>query len=340
MGPPFRGTSGAPRQVPELELDVRSVPAPKPKPRSVEVPQRPLELAVDPRTLVQERASLRSPILGAPLAGLASPAQIAFDGRLLADFGQPPRHPLLSPLYAYRVLRRRRALRPALADKRAAAARAREKVEEALLSFAERVRAAGEKADEYAQAFAELRDAEEVLRVREGELALDQVAQTARLSQVQSRISTLQADLAETQAIRVGVTAARTRVDEARAERTSLEHWFHRQSGARAAAVEEARDRVRRRMLAFAQRAVLDRGVMGAEFDAAREAVAQVELAAASAIRDAQVYEAALESHDASSVRRGMWVAALLLVVLVVAPVVWRAVRVVDPPVPRRMMGG
>jgi len=154
------------------------------------------------------------------------------------------------------------------------------------------------------------------------------------LSQVQSQISALEADLAEMQAVHIGVTEARTRLDAARAERASLEQRFHRQAGARTAALEEARNRVRARTLAVAQRAALDRGVLGPEFDAAREAVAAVELEAAAATREALVHEAALESYDASSVRRGMWVAALLLVVLVVAPVVWRAVRVVEPPVP------
>lgn len=335
MGSPFRGTSGPPSHVPELELDVPSVPAPRAKPRPVEAPQGPLELAVDPRVLVQERASLRSPVQAAPLRGLTSPAQVAFDGRLLADYGEAPRHPMLLPLYAYGVLKRRRALRLALAEKREEAGRASDQVDQALLAFADRARATAEKADEYVRALADLHESEDALRSREGELALEQVAQKARLSQVASRIANLEADLVETQTIRLGVAKARTRVDTARAERVSLEHWFKRQSGARAAAVREARRRLRGQMLAFARRALSDHAVLGSEFDASRQEIGKLELTEAAALRDVQVHEAALGSYDARAVRKGFVVTAALVLVLVVAPVVWRAVRVVEPPIPR-----
>jgi hypothetical protein len=284
--------------------------------------------------LVEERASLRSPVLGAPLHGLTSPAQVAFDGRLLADYGEVPGHPLLMPLYAFRVLKRRRVLRLALADRREGAARASERVEQALLTLGERARATAQQSDEYARTLAELNGAEDLLRSREGELALEQVAQKARLSQVASRISNLEVDLAETQTVRLGVAKARTRVDTARAERVSLEHWFQRQAGARAAAVRDARRQLKGHMLAFARRAVSDPAVLGPELETSRREIAELELLAAAALRDVHVHEAALESYDARSLRKGIIVAAALVLALVVAPVVWRAVRVVEPPVP------
>jgi hypothetical protein len=125
---------------------------------------------------------------------------------------------------------------------------------------------------------------------------------------------------------------AQAKVDGGRTERSSLEHWFKRQVGTRTAAAEEARRQVRRHTVTLAKRAILDRVTFGAEFDPAREQIAKLELAAASAARDVRVHEVALESYDSRSLRRGVVVAAVLLLVLVVAPIVWRAVRVVEPP--------
>jgi serine/threonine-protein kinase len=130
---------------------------------------------------------------------------------------------------------------------------------------------------------------------------------------------------------------AQTKVDAGRAERSQLEHWFKRQVGTRTAAVEEARRLVVGQMVAIATRAVADHAVFGAELDPAREQIAKLERAAASAARDVTVHEAALEAYEPRSMRTGvilLGVFAALLVVLVVAPFVWRATRVVEPPLP------
>jgi hypothetical protein len=87
-------------------------------------------------------------------------------------------------------------------------------------------------------------------------------------------------------------------------------------------------------MLAFARRAVSDPAVLGPELETSRREIGELELLAAAALRDVHVHEAALESYDARSLRKGIIVAAALVLALVVAPVVWRAVRVVEPPVP------
>jgi hypothetical protein len=128
---------------------------------------------------------------------------------------------------------------------------------------------------------------------------------------------------------------AQVSVDAGRAERSSLELWFKRKVGTRTAAVEEAQKEVKRRLVAVAKRAVLDRGNVGAELDPALKEIGKLELASASAARDVRVHEAALASYDARSLRQGMVVAAALVLFLVVAPIVWRAVRVVEPPSPR-----
>ena len=127
---------------------------------------------------------------------------------------------------------------------------------------------------------------------------------------------------------------AQTKAEVARSERTSLEQWFKRQVGTRTAAVEEARQQVRRRMVTVAKRAASDREVFGAEFEPGREQIAKLELAAASAARDVMLHGEALKAYDAQGLRQGIIMTAILVLLLVVAPIVWRAVRVVEPPPP------
>ena len=125
---------------------------------------------------------------------------VAFDARLLADYGDPPGHWLLSPFYAWRVLRRLRELKKVLAGRREETKRAQQEVEDALVAFAERVRPVAERHAEFVQALEELRGAEDVLRSRDRVLASEQDAQTARLASVDGRLAKLEADLAHAQA--------------------------------------------------------------------------------------------------------------------------------------------
>jgi serine/threonine protein kinase len=130
---------------------------------------------------------------------------------------------------------------------------------------------------------------------------------------------------------------AQKRLEAGRAERTSLEQWFTRQVGTRTAAVEEARREVRRTLVAIARVALADRAVFGPEVDPARDQIATLDRAAESAARDVVVHEAALEAFDPPSLRTGvvmLGVAAVLALALLVAPIVWRATRVIEPPPP------
>jgi hypothetical protein len=132
------------------------------------------------------------------------------------------------------------------------------------------------------------------------------------------------------------VTEAQTSVEAGRVERGQLEQWFKRQVGTRTAAVEEARRGVRDQELALARRAVLDRDVFGPEYDASREAIATLEQAAQSASRDVKVHEMALNVFDGRAMKLGtilLGALALLALTLLVAPIVWRATRVVEPPI-------
>jgi serine/threonine protein kinase len=130
---------------------------------------------------------------------------------------------------------------------------------------------------------------------------------------------------------------AQTKVEAGRAERQSLEQWFHRRVGKRTAAVEEARQQVRGSLVRIARRALTDRA-FGADFDPMRDRIVTLERAAKSATRDVTLHETALVAHDAQALHAGLIVlavGALLALALLVAPIVWRATRVVEPQLPR-----
>jgi hypothetical protein len=196
MAPSSDGTSN-PRAVPALDRDVRSAVPPTP-PKSDEPTEVALELAVDPRSLVRGHAEIGGVSRSQSSADLALP-DLASDARLLADFGESPRHWILSPIYAVRVLKRVREIKAALAGRRDEAARAADEVEDALVAISERSRPIAETSPEYADDLSVLKQSEEVLRSRDQVRAVEQDAQTARLAQVDARLSSLEAELGQAQ---------------------------------------------------------------------------------------------------------------------------------------------
>ncbi len=211
-----------------------------PQPASEPEAQIELELAVDPSALVHERSHGRadgspvgaehggntglSPSPGALVRSqAASPGVIArepsrsgrpsrhpnsmlaigdlaFDARLLADYGSPPQGWLRAPFYAWRVLRRQRELKRAHGERREEAARTAIEVEDALVAFAERARPAAERQPSYGAVVEELRRAEDLLRSRDRVLATEQDAQNARIAQVDARLAKLEEEFAQAQA--------------------------------------------------------------------------------------------------------------------------------------------
>ncbi len=213
---------------PDFQLDVPKRPPPKPvAPRKVEAEVK-LELAVEPRNfapIAREASAGSSRVTvhdgdsnaDSNRITVVQPAQamimrakarelgptvgdVAFDAQLLADYGPAPSHWLLSPLYAWRVLRRQRELKKGLAGRREEAKRAAHEVEDALVAFAERTRPVAEKHGDFARTIEELRGAEDVLRSRDRVLASEQDAQSARLVAVDARLAKLEAELAHAQA--------------------------------------------------------------------------------------------------------------------------------------------
>jgi serine/threonine protein kinase len=156
-----------------------------------------------------------------------------------------------------------------------------------------------------------------------------------RLSEV-GKLRTSVSDLQQALSGAKKATAeAQAKVEAAQSERASLEQWFDRRVGPRTAAVEEARADVRRNLVAIARRALADRVFSGGALDVERDKIATLERAADSVAHDVTVHESALRAYDPAAFRRGLVVgavAAVLALAVVVAPIVWRATRVVEPP--------
>jgi hypothetical protein len=208
-----------PPVVPDLELATPPRAAPKPPRPRKEVQEVQIDLAYDPRANFGSRdpssgtsiPSARPHGLQAPTPSTralevrpvnvpAGPPEASSDARLLADYGSLPSHWLLSPLYALRVLQRRRELRRALAARREEASRAATEVEDALVSTAEQVRSVAEQQATFTDVMGALRRAEELLRMRDRVLTAENEAEMARLASADARLSRLQADLAAAQA--------------------------------------------------------------------------------------------------------------------------------------------
>jgi hypothetical protein len=213
--------------VPELELPSRPKVAPPTSSRSRRQREEvSFDLAFDPRPsaeakpfvprshddqtfeLAEPARSQRqapAPARDAQRAGLAEhpgprAERAPSDAELVADYGPPPKHWLLSPFYMLRVLRRQRALRRALAARSDEATRAARDLQDALVALAERVVPLAHHHPDYADSIATLRRSEELLRVRDRVLAVENEAEMARLASADARLAKLEADLANSQA--------------------------------------------------------------------------------------------------------------------------------------------
>jgi len=193
-------------QAPEFELSVpprsgRAVPRPQREPKGGEALS--IDLAFDPRASLSSDPSAGPQSIVRPVATVESvaPADAFAEARLLADYGEAPKHWLLSPFYAWRVMRRHREVKRALVLRTAEAARASAEVEDALTVLAERIRSTAEQHPAYAEALEELRRAEQVLSSRDRVLAAENEAETARLASVDVRLTKLESELAQAQAV-------------------------------------------------------------------------------------------------------------------------------------------
>jgi hypothetical protein len=218
--------AGAPA-LPELELNIPKPPPPKPKVPKKEEPAEPIELAVDMAsihhsalpgkapplpgarapgaaavgagTVTPSAAVLRAPSYRGAAAGPEIDEEDDAQARALANYGDLPKHWLLSPLYAYRVLTRQKELKGALVLRRDEATEAATMAEDALIACAERVRARAAADEKYKPMIASIMNAEDLLRSRDGALAKEQDAHAQRVAQIDARISAVEGELAAAQ---------------------------------------------------------------------------------------------------------------------------------------------
>jgi hypothetical protein len=219
---------------PDLELGARPRPPAKPAKPKVQQEEMALELAIDPRELVAQRSAEPTPpappaYATAPVAHgshaalatpppphalatrpgqhrrgaeamAAAPSELETDALVLADYGEAPRSWIFAATYAWRVLRRQRELKAALAVRKAEADHAQTALDDALVGLAERARPIAEKSQAYLQALEQLSRADDLLRSRDRVLGAEQDAQKSRLQQVDARIGKAEGDLAAAQA--------------------------------------------------------------------------------------------------------------------------------------------
>jgi hypothetical protein len=122
------------------------------------------------------------------------------EARALADYGEAPDSPLKTPLYAYRVLRRRKELMKIAAQKKREADRAEAAAEDAMVVFAELVRPTAERyGGSYDLAFEQVRATERVLGERDAVLAQETDAHNQRKAQIDARLSEEEAELTKIQ---------------------------------------------------------------------------------------------------------------------------------------------
>ena len=168
---------------PALELDTSggSLPAPLSQ-RSLAQEPAPPAVSAHPQP-VEARSST------AP-----KPAVDPFEARALADYGPPPNAVWLAPLYAYRVLSRRRELQRLLAQKRVEAETSARRAEDGWVAFGERAREVLERNG--GRGLDQVVAAEQVLRGRDGALAGAMDAYRAELAVVDERLGGAEGDLA------------------------------------------------------------------------------------------------------------------------------------------------
>jgi hypothetical protein len=143
----------------------------------------------------------------------AKPPVDPYEARVLADYGPKPDGFWNAPMYAYRVMTRRSALQRDLATKKTEAERALKRYEDALVALGERARGTAP-----TNAIERVKQAEDLLRSRDGALAQSMDAHKGVLAEIDARLGAAEAEL------------ARARQDEAKAQavREGAEQDFQR----------------------------------------------------------------------------------------------------------------
>ena len=149
----------------------------------------------------KEAAAPAAPAPAAPQP-LAPPAKAAVDPALahaLSDYGEAPKEIWRTPLYAYRVLRRRPVLKKLVLQKKREADRATGAEEDALVAFAESIRTKAETLPLYGRVLDEVRGTERVLGERDAVLAAETDAHRHKQAEADARIAALEGEMSQIQ---------------------------------------------------------------------------------------------------------------------------------------------
>jgi hypothetical protein len=141
----------------------------------------------------------------------AKPAVDPVEARVLADYGPRPEAFWHTPLYAYRVMSRRAALRRELAARKEEAERTAKRVEDALVAFGERARSLAKGG---VPALERVKQAEDLLRSRDGALATAMDAQKGTLAEIDARLGAAEVELGRAREELAKLEAARDSADE------------------------------------------------------------------------------------------------------------------------------
>lgn len=156
-------------------------------------------------------------------------------------------------------------------------------------------------------------------------LASEIARQAPVIAEIEARLALARRKVAEVQ----------QRATAVRNERAALLAAFGRRAGTRSQGVEEANRAVRTALIAFAQRSL---GDASPELAPVVAELQKVEEAARRADRSVRLHEAAIASADKKQVLQGAIIAVgavLLLLVLLFFPLIYRAIVVPDPVIPR-----
>jgi hypothetical protein len=210
---------------PSLELDTSggslppSISAPRissPRISSPNVSNPPSGPSVPVAPISQRSLSPEPPPSGRPLSAertSGAPRQSVdpYEAKVVADYGPPPSAFWHAPLYAYRVVTRRSALRRDLLARKIEAEKTAKRVEDALIALGERARALAKGGE---VALGRVREAEELVRARDTALAGTMDTHKATIGEIDVRLSAAEADLARAREEETRVSAIRDAADE------------------------------------------------------------------------------------------------------------------------------
>jgi len=127
------------------------------------------------------------------------PAVDPYEARALSDYGDPPAQWFKTPLYAYRVLRRRPELKRLAGLKRREAERTLGAADDALTAFAELVRPTASSLAAFARPLDDVRMTEQVMRERDAVLGSETDAHKLRQAEIDAKLAELEAQLGQVQ---------------------------------------------------------------------------------------------------------------------------------------------